>query len=79
MEQRECHLRVEMYEWKEAVDRKKLASDKLKEQLQAQTVELVQRSEVVALQQNEITKSAHNACHYRVSPHFAAQLLTMFP
>lgn len=58
MEQRECQLRVERDEWKEAVEQGKQQNDQLKAQLQVQASELEQRSAVVTEKQNEICKSA---------------------
>jgi len=57
MEQRHCQLRVEMDDWKEALDNEKQANDKLTQQLQAQSSELEHRSTLLAEKQHDITKS----------------------
>ena len=58
MEQRECQLRVEMDEWKEALDRQERQASKLTDQLQTQANELEQRSMLITEQERQVVESA---------------------
>ena len=60
MEQRECQLRVEVDEWKEALETERQANGKLREQLQHQSSELERRTAVIAEKQAETLKSAND-------------------
>ena len=63
MEQRECRLRVEVDDWKEALEQQLRDDDRLREQLRRQESELEHRSAQIAEQQGEITKSASARIH----------------
>ena len=83
MEQRECQLRVEMDEWKEALEKEKNESEKLRDELRIQDKEVKQQSALLTDRQSEIFKSdlpplvtAQPTCI--TIPHLAHDLLLLF-